>query len=140
MSFSGANARRASSESSVVLALGYETKRFIKCIEPSRQQSTRSLRLYGWMDWIIGANPPFPFCENDLTRRYSKLDKICDDTPVRGVDAVILELEATLGSYMPAIFCIIFDGWSHKPEHSVGVFAVFEHDNKAETVLLAMAQ
>lgn len=48
-------------------------------------------------------------------------------------------MEATLSSYLPPKFGIIFDGWSHKSEHCVGVLAVFEHDNKAEKVLIAMA-
>lgn len=57
---------------------------------------------------------------------------------LKRVDAVIKEMNTTLSSYLPAEFGITFDGWSHKSEHYVGVFAAFEHGKKAETVLVAM--
>lgn len=99
----------------------------------------KSANIFGWLEWIVDANLPLSFCENSLTRRYTTLKPICDDTLVHYMAAVCQEVLRTFSEFLPERFGIVFDGWSFKSEHYVGVFAAFGHDGKRETVLLAMA-
>ncbi|KAG6945995.1 hypothetical protein JG687_00016975 [Phytophthora cactorum] len=70
----------------------------------------KSATVFGWLEWTICANLLLSFCENELTRRYTSLGTICDDTLVLYIH-----------------------------EHYLAVFAAFGHDGKQEAVLLAMA-
>ncbi|KAF1776027.1 hypothetical protein GQ600_3724 [Phytophthora cactorum] len=53
-------------------------------------------------------------------------------TPARQVEQIII-------SVLLPKFGITFDGWSFHSEHYVAVFAGFDHDGHAETVMLTVA-
>ncbi|KAG4229200.1 hypothetical protein PC116_g22459 [Phytophthora cactorum] len=48
-------------------------------------------------------------------------------------------VEAAIGDELPDGFGLMLDGWSHASEHYVAVFAWYEPDGVAKTVLLSMA-
>ncbi|ETL92964.1 hypothetical protein L917_08788, partial [Phytophthora nicotianae] len=53
---------------------------------------------------IAGGNLPFVFCECPETRRYTKLDPICDDTLAKYLDAVTTEVVRELSDFIPDKF------------------------------------
>ncbi|KAG3109864.1 hypothetical protein PI124_g12106 [Phytophthora idaei] len=61
------------------------------------------------------------------------------ETQLRYADLVTKTVEATLSEVPPSMFGIIIDGRTFLSEHFVAIFAVFDHDDRVEKVLLAMA-
>ncbi|RLN87599.1 hypothetical protein BBJ28_00027238 [Nothophytophthora sp. Chile5] len=100
---------------------------------------TKSQTLYCWIDWTVSCNLPFSFPENATVRKYSSLPDICTETLIKYLGLLTTEVEQIVSSVLPAKFGVIFDGWTFHSEHYIAVFATFEHDGHAETVLLAMA-
>ncbi|EGZ16823.1 hypothetical protein PHYSODRAFT_503930, partial [Phytophthora sojae] len=95
---------------------------------------SKSQTVYNWLDLRVECNLPFSFPENATVRK-----SICTETFLKYMRLVCGEVEKDVAEALPAKFDIVFDGCTFKSEQYVGVFAVFPHDNRAETVLLAMA-
>ncbi|KAF1792151.1 Ribonuclease H-like domain [Phytophthora cactorum] len=89
----------------------------------------KSATVFGWPEWISCANLPLSFYENELTRRYTSLGTMCDYTLILYIVATCTEVLRVISDYHPAEFGI----------HYLAVFAAFGHDDKQESVLLAMA-
>ncbi|KAE8973201.1 hypothetical protein PR001_g26384 [Phytophthora rubi] len=88
---------------------------------------------------MVECNLPFSFPENATVRKHVSIPPICTETFLKYVRLVCREVEKDVAQALPAKFGVVFDDCTFKSEQFVGVFAVFEHDNRAETVLLAMA-
>ncbi|OWY91008.1 hypothetical protein PHMEG_00040587, partial [Phytophthora megakarya] len=54
------------------------------------------------------------------------------------MDGVMLAVERSIASELPARFGIMLDGWTHASEHYVAVFACYKVNNCAKTTLLSM--
>ncbi|EGZ26480.1 hypothetical protein PHYSODRAFT_258511 [Phytophthora sojae] len=98
-----------------------------------------ALNLHGWMVWIVMCNLPLSFCESREARRYSSLDPISEETLRAGMDGVVVSVERSIASELPARFGIMLDGWTHASKHYVAVFACYEVNGCPKTTLLSIA-
>ncbi|ETO78063.1 hypothetical protein F444_06841, partial [Phytophthora nicotianae P1976] len=90
---------------------------------------------FGWLEWIVKANLPLMFCEN----AYTSLEPISVETLRALLEGVTRSVEAAVAAELPDAFGIMFDGWAHSSEHFVAVFAYYEGNGIAKSVLLSMA-
>ncbi|KAF1783941.1 Ribonuclease H-like domain [Phytophthora cactorum] len=97
-----------------------------------------SQNLFGWMVWIVQCNLPLSFCESREARRYSNLDLISEERFRAGMDGMVMAVERSIASGLPARFGIMLDGWTHASEHYVAVFACYEVNGCLNTSLLSM--
>ncbi|KAG6943229.1 hypothetical protein JG688_00017707, partial [Phytophthora aleatoria] len=98
-----------------------------------------SENLFGWMVWIVQCNLPLSFCESRDARRFSNLEPISEERLRAGMDGVVMAVERSIKSELPASFGIMLDGWTHASEHYVAVFACYEINGSLKTPLLSMA-
>ncbi|EGZ08087.1 hypothetical protein PHYSODRAFT_288799 [Phytophthora sojae] len=70
---------------------------------------------------------------------YSSLDPISEETLRAGMDGVVVAVERSIASELPARFGIMLDGWAHASEHYIAVFACYEVNGCPKTTLLSMA-
>ncbi|EGZ04635.1 hypothetical protein PHYSODRAFT_292782 [Phytophthora sojae] len=70
---------------------------------------------------------------------YSSLDPISEETLRAGMDGVVVAVERSIASELPARFGIMLDGWTHASEHYIAVFACNEVNGCPKTTLLSMA-
>ncbi|EGZ29832.1 hypothetical protein PHYSODRAFT_284516 [Phytophthora sojae] len=70
---------------------------------------------------------------------YSSLDPISEETLRAGMDGVVVAVERSIASELPARFGIMLDGWTHASEHYIAVFACYEVTGCPKTTLLSMA-
>jgi hypothetical protein len=86
---------------------------------------SKSSNIYGWIDWIVAKNLPFSFCEDECTKKYTKLKPISVETLMKYMELLVLQVENRIKDDLPEEFAIIFDGWSEDSTHFIGIFAVF---------------
>ncbi|KAG3138350.1 hypothetical protein PC129_g17385 [Phytophthora cactorum] len=98
-----------------------------------------SQNLFRWMVWIVQRNLPLSFCESRDARRFSNLEPISEERLRAGMDGVVMAVERSIASELPASFGIMLDGWTHASEHYVAVFACYEVNGSLKTPLLSMA-
>ncbi|KAG6949159.1 hypothetical protein JG687_00015045 [Phytophthora cactorum] len=70
---------------------------------------------------------------------YTMMKPMSVETQLRYADLVTKTVEANLSEVPPSMFGIIIDGRTFLSEHFVAIFAVFDHDDRVEKVLLVMA-
>ncbi|EGZ29073.1 hypothetical protein PHYSODRAFT_284383 [Phytophthora sojae] len=70
---------------------------------------------------------------------YSSLDPISEETLRAGMDGVVVAVERSIASELPARFGIMLDGWTHASEHYIAVFACYKVNGCPKTTLLSMA-
>ncbi|KAF1780906.1 Ribonuclease H-like domain [Phytophthora cactorum] len=99
-----------------------------------------SQNLFGWMVWIVQCNLPLSFCESREARRFSNLEPISEERLRAGMDGVVMAVERSIASELPASFGIMLDGWTHASEHYVAVFACYEINGNLKTPMLSMAR
>ena len=66
--------------------------------------------IYGYLKWVIMADLPFTFVENDLTRKFSKLGVLSRSTFMKYLQGVTKEVEMIIKKQFPSKFGLIFDG------------------------------
>ncbi|KAF1784051.1 hypothetical protein GQ600_17840 [Phytophthora cactorum] len=110
-----------------------------------------SQNLFGWMVWIVQRNLPFRFAraaKQDVICNvlfvfeyfsFSNLEPISEERLRAGMDGVVMAVERSIASELPASFGIMLDGWTHASEHYVAVFACYEINVSLKTPLLSMA-
>ncbi|POM64142.1 Hypothetical protein PHPALM_20371 [Phytophthora palmivora] len=101
--------------------------------------SRKAQNRYGWLEWTISGNLPFSFCGQKNTRRYSTLSEICSETLTSDMHKVTKAVEMKIAAEMPAVFGLLFDGWTHDSEHFIAVYACYEINGVPYRPLLAMA-
>jgi hypothetical protein len=74
---------------------------------------------YGWIRWIIIGLYPFSFCEKEINRDYTKLDKICVDTLHKYIKKIVNFVENEIRKVLPNTFALVFDGWRSGDTHYV---------------------
>ena len=89
---------------------------------------TKSSNIYSWIDWIVGENLPFNFCEKECTRKYTKLKSISVESVMKYMDLLVIEVEKRIKKHLPQKLAVVFDGWSEDSTHFIGIFAVFNSD------------
>ncbi|KAG6955873.1 hypothetical protein JG688_00011706 [Phytophthora aleatoria] len=55
------------------------------------------------------------------------------------MDGVVMAVERSIASELPASFGIMLDGWTHASDHYLAVFACYEVNGSLKTPLLSMA-
>ncbi|EGZ05724.1 hypothetical protein PHYSODRAFT_289169 [Phytophthora sojae] len=70
---------------------------------------------------------------------YFSLDPISEETLRAGMDGVVVAVERSIASELPARFGIMLDGWTHASEYYIAVFACYEVNGCPKTTLLSMA-
>ncbi|KAF1773381.1 Ribonuclease H-like domain [Phytophthora cactorum] len=98
-----------------------------------------SQNLFVWMVWIVQCNLPLSFCESREARRFSNLEPISEERLRAGMDGVVMAVERSIASELPASFGIMLDGWTHASDHDLAVFACYEVNGSLKTPLLSMA-
>ncbi|POM60684.1 hypothetical protein PHPALM_30435 [Phytophthora palmivora] len=81
----------------------------------------------------------FSLCESPTADKYTYMKRICTETLLKYAVLVTKEVENAISMFIPRKFGIMIDGWSFHSEHYAAVFAVFEHDQHSEKVLLVLA-
>ncbi|KAG3198242.1 hypothetical protein PC128_g6195 [Phytophthora cactorum] len=76
---------------------------------------------------------------NATVAKYNNLANISTETLLNYAGLVVREVEIDIGLALPVKFGITFDGWTFLSEHYLAAFAVFDHDGRADKVLLAFA-
>ena len=101
---------------------------------------TKSENIYGWMEWVCMDLKPFAFVENELTRKYSSLEKITVTTLEKYMHLLTNKVEKVIARDLPDKFALITDGWTSGSTHFLGVVACYpSHDQDFETALLAFS-
>ena len=102
----------------------------------TRKVTPAATNAYQWCDWVIMGNHPFSFVENQLTRKYTKLESISKPTLMRHLHALDAEVADIVKSILPATFGLVVDGWTCSREHYFAAFAVWTTDDGVQRVLL----
>ncbi|KAF1783470.1 Ribonuclease H-like domain [Phytophthora cactorum] len=116
-----------------MLASGTNTTTLVSFIDQKSQT------VFCWLDWTTACNLPFTWRENATVAKYTNLANISTETLLKYAGLVVREVEIDIGLALPVKFGITFDGWTFLSEHYLAAFAVFEHDGRADKVLLAFA-
>lgn len=87
--------------------------------------------IYGWLHWVCCGLKPFNFVENKLTRMYTKLTPISENTFKKYMTLLTNEVEKKISNMLPPKFALVLDGWTKKSTHYVGVYASY-NANKIE--------
>ncbi len=116
-----------------------EAKRLNSSSKLTKFINKKAATIFGWMEWVIMANLPFSFVENDLTIKYTTLESICAKTFSKYLRLLALEVENKVRDELPDKIGIVIDGWSEGNRHYIAVFAAYEKDGNAKMVLLAIA-
>ncbi|KAG6615000.1 GTP-dependent nucleic acid-binding protein engD [Phytophthora cinnamomi] len=95
--------------------------------------------LHGWMTWNVMCNLALAFCESREARHFSNLEPISHETLRAGLDGVVVAVERSIVSEIPARFGIMLHSWTHASEHYLVVFACYEVNGCLKTPLLSMA-
>ncbi|KAG2806425.1 hypothetical protein PC119_g19498 [Phytophthora cactorum] len=89
-----------------------------------------SQNLFGWMVWIVQCTSHF---------RFARAATQDEERLRAGMDGVVMAVERSIASELPASFGIMIDGWTHASEYYVAVFACYEVNGSLKTPLLSMA-
>jgi hypothetical protein len=65
-------------------------------IQQRRQASDKAKNIYGWLDLTLNCNLSFHHCENEIARKYSKLDILTYPTMMKYFDGLISKVEKKL--------------------------------------------
>ena len=108
--------------------------------------SKKGKNIFNWIDWICCGLKPFNFEECELTRKYTNLPPVSENTLKKYMDLLTKEVEKKIGDLLPPKFAIVLDGWTKNSTHFLGVFASYtcisptsKCSNGYETVLLAFS-
>ena len=104
---------------------------------------TPTARLYfGWLEYVIGTNQPFNCCDNEIVRKFTRLDAICAKTLITYMEELQIVVQDKIAQLLPNKFGLLLDGWSTgNSNHFIGLFAVFGNmNNERQHLLLRMAQ
>ena len=100
----------------------------------------KSENIYGWIEWVCMDLKPFAFVENELTRKYSCLEKSTITTLEKYMHLLTNKVEKVIARELPDKFVLIVDGWTSGSTHFLGVVACYpSHDQDFETALLAFS-
>ncbi len=102
---------------------------------PAKEQN-----IYGWLDWIVGEGLPFSTVEKALTRKYTTLEPICNETFMEYMNKLTRQVEGLIKKTLPDKFCLLFDGWTLEGQSTqfIGIYATYINEqDEAEKVLLA---
>ncbi|EGZ09385.1 hypothetical protein PHYSODRAFT_254667 [Phytophthora sojae] len=116
-----------------MMASGTNTATLVSFIDQKSQT------VFCWLDWTTACNLPFTWCEDPIVAKYTNLEHLSSETLLKYAHLVVRQVEIDIGLALSVIFGIMFDGWTFQSEHYLAVYAVFEHDGRADNVLLAFA-
>ncbi|KAE9018887.1 hypothetical protein PF011_g6069 [Phytophthora fragariae] len=116
-----------------MMASGTNTATLVSFIDQKSQT------VFCRLDWTTACNLPFTWCEDPIVAKYTNLEHLSSETLLKYAHLVVRQVEIDIGLALPVIFGIMFDGWTFQSEHYTAVYAVFEHDGRADKVLLAFA-
>ncbi|ETN24059.1 hypothetical protein PPTG_20755 [Phytophthora nicotianae INRA-310] len=101
----------------------------------NKKASTR----YGWLHWIITSNLPFSFCESQETLGFTNLSPISAESLASTMHRVTHAVECSVAAEIPGSFRLMLDGWSHRTEHFLAVFACYDASGGPRYPLLSVA-
>ena len=83
--------------------------------------------IFSWLEWDILSVLPFSFVNDELTRKYSNLEKICRQTFVKYVQELTRKFEEKVSAELLNRFVLVIDGWTDAPtsNHYLAVFASY---------------
>lgn len=76
----------------------------------TKKVSPKAMKYYGWLDWCIMGNEPFIFVENNLVRKYSKLDPISVKTLMKYMEKTGVVVKTKIREILPKSFGLMLDG------------------------------
>ncbi|ETO85768.1 hypothetical protein, variant 3 [Phytophthora nicotianae P1976] len=95
---------------------------------------------YGWLHWIITSNLPFSFCESqELSGKFTNLSPISAESLASTMHRVTHAVECSVAAEIPGRFRLMLDGWSHRTEHFLAVFACYDTSGGPRYPLLSVA-
>ena len=92
-------------------------------------QPKRGKNMFGWLELVVLGLRPFNFVEDEIIRKYVKLEPICVNTFKQHMLNLTRHVEMKIAKELPKVFCLVFDGWSCGDTHYVGLFATFPAEN-----------
>jgi hypothetical protein len=96
-------------------------------------------KYFSWIEWICVDLLPFSFVERELTRKYTKLDKISVESLLKYMNLLCERVEKDISKELPKVFAIMFDGWSADGYHYVANFATYVKDGVVKKRLLGFS-
>lgn len=99
-----------------------------------------TIKLHGWLEYIIHNLCPFSSCEKEDLARHIRYDRVSLKTLLKYVDLLTKSVEQKISNILPDKFALMFDGWSTNDAHYIGIFAVFasNHTHGYSRVLLGL--
>lgn len=91
--------------------------------EITRFVNKKASTVFSWLEWVIMTNLPFVFVESALTRKIIKLDFMSEDTLMKYLKLLTVEVENRVSNELSEKFGIVIDGWFEENTHYIAVFA-----------------
>ncbi len=94
---------------------------------------SKSSNIFKWIEWIVMDELPLTFCEKELTRTNSKLQRISVKTLKKYIFKIVagVEKKITVLAQAAPVFSLIFYGWSEDSTHFIGLFISFHDSNSS---------
>jgi hypothetical protein len=103
--------------------------------------NTKATNIFNWLEFIIMKNLPFSFVEDKIVQKQSKYEKISIESLMKYLYSLKKAVENKVAAKLTEKFVIVFDGWTERSRHFIGLFAVCYNskENKTEKFLLSIA-
>jgi hypothetical protein len=93
--------------------------------------------LHSWIHLIVAQNLPFSYVDSPLVKKFSNLRSISVPTLHKYMGLIREKCQQKISKLLPPTFGLMFDGWSHRSEHFIAIFAIFTaHDGAVAEILL----
>ena len=101
----------------------------------------KTLKIFGWLDWIVSCSLPFNVVTNETFKKYTHLPPITITTCMNYLEALTLVLEKKITKMLPDKFALVFDGWSldGTSTHFVAAIAKWIENGTSCRALLAFS-
>ena len=79
--------------------------------------------IYKWIDWVVMDELELSFCEQERTRGYSNISKICTKTLKKYILKLHTALKMKVKQMLEGIhaYALIYDGWTEDNTHFIGM-------------------
>jgi len=101
----------------------------------------KSIKVYGWIEFVALALQPISVVENDRITKHIKYGSLSVKSLKKYMNLLAEKVEKKLAEILPSKFALIFDGWTAGDTHYVALYASFSSNNDLgfSTALLSFA-
>lgn len=99
------------------------------CQSKSFLWKPNTVKVHGWLQYVVHNLRPFDSCENDDVVAHVKYPKMDVDTLLKYMELVTKKVEKKIAKELPDKFAIVIDGWSEAGCYYLGTYASFPANN-----------